>query len=182
MDPIPTTKKGSYMNSSQQLSQEERYTITALFRSKRTKAEIARELNRSRSTITRELTRNRKPYDDGYRAFDAQHYSTMRGRRVRRGTHFKAHQIEEVNALLKEKWSPEQISNHLKEKGSFSISHETIYQHILRDKKQGGTLYKHLRIMSKLRRKRYNSRDSRGILQGKRHGYKAPLEVYDANL
>lgn len=177
MQLISAKKEEAYMNSYHQLSQEERYTITALLKSKRKKADIARELNRNPSTISRELKRNRKPYDDEYRAFDAQHYSTARRRRVRRGTHFGEEQMQEVNALIQMKWSPEQISNYMKLYGSFSISHETIYKHILRDKKNGGTLYRHLRIMPKLRRKRYNSRDSRGILPGKRHISTRPREI-----
>ncbi len=35
----------------------------------------------------------------------------------------------------------------------FLISHEWIYQYILRDKKQGGNLYKHLRCKKKNRRR-----------------------------
>ena len=56
------------MRKYHQLSQEERYTITAYLRSHKSKAEIARKLKRSRSTITRELQRNRKPSDYIYRA------------------------------------------------------------------------------------------------------------------
>jgi transposase, IS30 family len=53
--------------------------------------------------------------------------------------------------------------------GSFTVSHETIYQFIYDDERHGGTLFKHLRIVTKTHRKRYRSRDSRGILPGKRH-------------
>jgi IS30 family transposase len=61
--------------------------------------------------------------------------------------------------------------------GSFTVSHETIYRYILHDKWRGGTLFTHLRIMPKVRRKRYNTRDSRGILPGKRHISTRPPEV-----
>jgi len=46
-----------------QLSQQERYCITAALRRKESKAEIARQLGRDPSTITRELQRNRKKID-----------------------------------------------------------------------------------------------------------------------
>jgi IS30 family transposase len=60
--------------------------------------------------------------------------------------------------------SPEQITDRLKREGLDGISHETIYQRILTDKKDGGQLYKHLRCQ-KLRRKRYASNRRRpGIL------------------
>lgn len=44
-------------------------------------------------------------------------------------------------------------------------------------KKNGGTLYKNLRIMPKIRIKRYNTRDSRGRLPGKRPLADRPDEV-----
>jgi IS30 family transposase len=70
--------------------------------------------------------------------------------------------------LLQHKYSPEQITNILKRFNLFNISHETIYQYLLYDKKKGGSLHKNLRIVPKRRRKRYNSYDSRGQLTGKR--------------
>jgi IS30 family transposase len=79
--------------------------------------------------------------------------------------------------LIAERWSPEQISGILKVHGPFTISHETIYKRIIHNKKEGGQLYKDLRIMPKARRKRYNSRDSRGILPGKRHISTRPAVV-----
>jgi transposase, IS30 family len=82
-----------------------------------------------------------------------------------------------VITLLKEGWSPEQISNVLKIRGSLTVSHQTIYKYILNDRKHGGRLFKLLRIMPKVRRKRYNTKDSRGILPGKRHISTRPYEV-----
>ena len=78
---------------------------------------------------------------------------------------------------MKEKWSPEQISNTLRLQGAFCISHETIYKYVLNDRKHGGTLFTHLRCSPKKRRKRHNSKDSRGILPGKRHISERPHEV-----
>jgi IS30 family transposase len=49
-----------------------------------------------------------------------------------------------------------------------NISFETIYVHIWADMRAGGVLYKRLRHALKQRRKRYGSRDSRGVLGGKR--------------
>lgn len=51
---------------------------------------------------------------------------------------------KEVECFTKEKivqdWSPEQISGYAKRHRMFSISHELIYQFILRDKQNGGNL------------------------------------------
>ena len=77
------------------------------------------------------------------------------------------------------KWSPEQVSVVLAKEGLLSMSHETIYRYIWRDKKAGGLLYQTLRCSQKRRRKRYGKQDSRGVLAGKRHISERP-EVVNA--
>ena len=57
------------------------------------------------------------------------------------------------------------------------MSHETIYQYIWHDKRHGGELYKHLRGANKRRRKRYNTKGSRGRLAGKKMTNTRPIEV-----
>ena len=79
--------------------------------------------------------------------------------------------------MLSRKWSAEQISGILAKTGALRISHETIYRRIRWDKKAGGTLWRHTRIMSKFARKRYRSHDSRGVLPGKRPIGDRPIEV-----
>lgn len=165
------------MNKYHQLTQDERYLMTALKRSGYRQADIARALGRSPSTICRELARNATRHDGLYRAAKAQQYAVARRRRARRKTQFSDAQWQTVEHLLQRKWSPEQIAATLKAQGQCSISHETIYRHILRDKRAGGTLYRHTRIMSKYGRKRYKSKDSRGVLAGKRHLSERPAEV-----
>lgn len=160
-----------------QLTHDERYSITALLRMGWKHARIAEHLGRSRSTISRELRRNVTRHDGHYRAERAQQYSVARRLRERRRSWFSGEQMAQVEALLRRKWSPEQVSAVLKQQGVCSISHETIYRYILRNKKAGGTLYPHMRIMSKRGRKRYNSKDSRGILAGKRHISERPADT-----
>jgi IS30 family transposase len=139
-------------------------------------AAVALKIGRHKSTITRELARNRRP--TGYYTAPVAHsYATARRKRTRRGTHFTKEQWRIVLDLIKEDYSPEQISFVVKNFFGFSISHETIYLYLLYDKKKGGTLYKHLRIVPKRRRKRYNSYDSRGRLQGKRMIQDRPVEI-----
>jgi IS30 family transposase len=163
--------------SYQHLSQEERYLIAALSRSRHSLTDIAKELGRHKSTVSRELSRNRCTSDNGYRAEVAHSYATARTKRERRGTHFTMEQWALVLRLLEYKFSPEQISNTIRKYCDFTISHETIYKYVLYDKRHGGSLYKNLRIMPKRRRKRYNSYDSRGILRGKRHISNRPKRV-----
>ena len=68
----------------------------------------------------------------------------------------------EVEALIRQDLSPEQIVGRAKREGRAMVSHERIYQHIWRDKRSGGDLYTHLRQAPKKRRKRYASNDRRG--------------------
>ena len=66
-------------------------------------------------------------------------------------------------------WRPEHIEGWCARFGLLAISHETIYRRILTDRKRGGTLRKHLRVLTKKYRKRYGAYDSRVRLAGKRH-------------
>jgi IS30 family transposase len=165
------------MNRYQHLTADERHQITAMRRLHYSQAEIAKELSRSPSTISRELKRNVTRHDGWYRAEKAHSYATARRSSRRRRSWFSPDQWQQVEALLKRKWCPEQVSYTLKEQGVCSISHETIYRYILKDKKAGGNLYRFMRIMPKKHRKRYNSKDSRGVLRGKRHISERPAEV-----
>jgi len=153
----------------QQLSHLERYTISLLLTHRLTHAEIARWLQRSPSTISRELGRNRCTSDGAYRSEIAIHYASGRRKRVHRGFRHSPIVWSQVILLLKEKWSPEQISNRLRLSDALLVSHQTIYRYVKEDRKNGGLLYVHLRCSSKQRRKHHNTSDSRGILPGKRH-------------
>ena len=79
--------------------------------------------------------------------------------------------------VLREEWSPEQVSGHLRLKRELAISHETIYRHIWQDLRSGGTLHQHLRGARKSCRKRYGRCDSRGRLAGKRMMGERPASV-----
>jgi len=160
-----------------QLSQEERYTIARCRAHAISERAIAFVLGRSPSTISREVLRNAKAYDGAYRAEPAHSYAVARRRRCRRGTQFGQAQLQLVDELVLEKWSPEQITGWLADQDILSISHETIYRRIRRDRRAGGTLWKSLRVYPKFGRKRYGRWDSRGVLPGKRHISERPAEV-----
>jgi len=83
----------------------------------------------------------------------------------------------EVESLLRQDYSPEQVSGRLKHEGGLAISHETIYRHVWRDKSAGGTLHLHLRGARKQRRKGYGNYDSRGRLAGKRRIEERPEQA-----
>jgi IS30 family transposase len=152
-----------------QLSSEERYMIAALRHAHLNLSQIAKRIGRHRSTISREIRRNAARHDGGYRAHGAIERTRARRSISRCNQHFSKQDLALVERKLREDWSPEQISGRLRDNGQLSISHETIYIHVWRDKEAGGRLYRHLRQATKLRRKRHNSYDSRGRLAGKRH-------------
>src|SRR5262249_36334462 len=139
--------------------------------------QIGNYLGRHRSTIWRELRRNAAPHDGRYRAGRAQERAVARRKRSRRRRQFGAKQLERVEALLREEWSPEQVTGYLGRQGELRISHETIYRHVWADRQRGGTLHLHLRGARKNCRKRYRGRDHRGRLAGKRRIHERPAWI-----
>jgi len=161
-----------------QLSMEERCMLAAWRVAGLGIVEISQRLGRHRSTLWRELRRNRSRHDGHYRVHQAEERTRARRSRSRRNQHFKRSDFARVEALLeREQWSPEQISGVLARNGEMHISHETIYRHVWRDLRTGGTLHLHLRCARKQCRKRYRSYDSRGRLAGKRHISERPAFV-----
>jgi len=161
-----------------QITQQERYAIWNLRKLGYTPAAIARELNRHPSTIGREVRRNIwRENGVTYQPLKAQSYTNERRRVARRGTHFSDAEWAFVEDLIREEWSPEQIVGWCARFGILVMSHETIYRRIVKDRKRGGTLWKHLRVVTKKYRKRYGAYDSRGRLAGKRHISTRPAEV-----
>jgi transposase, IS30 family len=121
--------------------------------------EIAAVIGVHKSTVSRELKRNRG--GRGYRPQQAQ--SLALERRQKGLPRISAKTWSVVDRLVRQDWSPEQISGRLKKEQKDCISHEWIYQYILEDKRGGGDLYRHLRCQ-KQRRKRYGKYDRRGPL------------------
>ena len=160
-----------------QLTSDERYLISQLRKAKCSVAQIAEVLGRHRSTIYREITRNLTPCPKGghYCHSKAQERRNGRLRRSRRGPHHAPWQYERVESLLMQQWSPEQIAAVLR-KNEFSISFQSIYRHVRRDWRAGGTLYLELRRRYK-RRKRHYGLERRGRLQGKRMIEERPAEI-----
>lgn len=162
----------------QQLTLEDRIRMGELRLQGFSVARIAERLGRHRSTIYREFGRNCCHRTDGaYRPGKAERRTRARRSLSRRNSHFTEADFKRVRALLRRKWSPEQISGTFKSSGQRRISHETIYQYVWRDKWHGGRLWTHLRQSPKLRRKRYRSYDSRGRMAGKRHISERPKAV-----
>jgi len=146
------------MKGYKQLTREQRYQIYALKKAGHNQAAIARNLGVHPATISRELSRNRGAR--GYRPKQADELASER--KQQRGTpRITAAQWTQVENLLRQEWSPEQIAGRLALERHPRISHERIYQYVYAEKAAGGTLYRHLRCQ-KQRRKRYGSYSRRG--------------------
>jgi IS30 family transposase len=149
------------------LTYEERCQIYALKKSGMPSSVIALEVGVNKSTINREILRNSG--ETGYRYKQAQQLSEVRRREASRAPNKMTDDYIAIieDKLVNEQWSPEQISGWMKRHLAYSVSHECIYQHIWRDKQQGGNLYKHLRHASKKYSKRSAKHAGRGCIPGR---------------
>jgi len=146
-----------------QLTREERYQISALKTAGHNQVEIATVIGRNKSTVSRELSRNRG--QRGYRPKQANHFAESR-RQSKSVPRITTESWTRVELLLCEDWSPEQISNWLRNEEGTLVSPEWIYQYILQDKQAGGSLHRHLRCQ-KQRKKRYGTPERRGQIKGR---------------
>ena len=156
------------MRTYRQLTQEQRYQIYVLRKTGHARSEIAAVIGVHKSTVSRELKRNQ-----GKRGYRPQQAQSLAIARRQTGTpRISTETWAEVERLLRQDWSPEQISGRLKKEQKICISHEWIYQYVLQNKQAGGDLYRHLRChtcpggrcQGKKRRKRYGKYDRGGKL------------------
>jgi len=143
-----------------QLTEHQRYQISALMKAGHNQSEIAALIGVHKSTISRELRRNCGLR--GYRPRQAQLLRQAR-RQACYQARLPARLWRRVEHWLGEQWSPEQISAWLRKREGTRLSHEWIYQYIYQNKADGGELHRHLRCQKK-RKKRYGSYQRRGAL------------------
>ena len=131
---------------------QDRKVIENMNQAGNTQAEIAQAIGFSQSTISKELSRNRGKR--GYRNKQADGFATKRKVNKKSRHKIVVGEIKrQVDAQLQLKHSPGQISKSLL-KLELKISHETIYQYVFEDRKNGGELWKELRINGKRRYRR----------------------------
>lgn len=134
------------------LRAEERKVIEKLRKEGFSQTAIAAAIGFSQSSICKELSRNCGK--SGYQADEASKFARERCRtKKRRGSVVCGTVKIEIEARLRLKHSPEQISGKLALRG-IKVSPESIYKHIKKDKKAGGNLWKDLRINGKRRYRR----------------------------
>ena len=145
------------------LTEHQRYQIYALKKAGHDQQRIAATVGVSPSTISRELRRNRG--QRGYRPHQAHQQALARRRAKAKATSMTPAVIEQIEAGLRQEWSPEQIAGRLATTDGLGLSPERIYQHLRADRQAGGTLYRHLRHSQKKRKKRDGKADGRGQIK-----------------
>jgi transposase, IS30 family len=118
--------------SARYLSQDERIELADLRHAGLSIRQIADHLGRAPSTISRELRRNAVG-SGTYRPFEAHRRATgRRARHHRRWIETSPGLVQMVSELLAQRWSPQQISRHLRHKfpgqPGMWLCHESIYQ------------------------------------------------------
>lgn len=141
-----------------QLTRERRYQIYALKKAGQNQTQIAQVIGCHKSTISRELRRNCG--EKGYRPYQADELAYDRQCEAYRAR-IAWETWQQVERLLRQQWSPEQIAGRLKLEKQPPVSHECIYLYVYADKRRGGTLHQHLRSQKK-QRKRYSGYIRRG--------------------
>ncbi len=118
------------------LTLKERVIIQTLLNENKTKAYIAKKINRSRSTVSREVNKlgsNPKVDYDAYLAHWSAKDDYLNKRNLDKISTYKPLKTFVYKGLLSQ-WTPEQISGRIKEiypnDPIMSISHEAIYRHI----------------------------------------------------
>ena len=151
-----------------QLTKGQRYKIESSYELGISQKIIAEQLGVSPSTISRELRRNCDMRNGQYSAELA--HRKCQQRHVTKAKHhrFTPEIQASVDKYLAEDFSPEQIVGFSKRHNIPSVSHETIYQRVYEDQKNGGDKHKHLRRRHKKRQKRGYNYKKRGIIPERR--------------
>lgn len=156
-----------------QLAREQRYQIYVLMRAGHNQSRIAVLVGCDKSTISRELRRNRGL--KGYRPYQADEMAFSRQCEAYR-SRIAWQTWQQVERLLRQDWSPEQITGRLKLEKQPPVSHECIYLYVYAEKRRGGTLHRHLRSQKK-QRKRYGGYIRRGQIPNRTSIDKRPKIV-----
>ena len=104
---------------------------------------------------------------NGYRHLQAQRLRDQRRSETHSAFKMTPERIQCIEEKLAEKWSPAQISGWFLDKKGYSLSHETIYCHVWKDKENKGELYCHLRRKSKPYQSRAKKKAGRGFIKNR---------------
>lgn len=149
------------------LTLKQRYTIDMMNKQGYTQIDIAQAIEKDKSVVSRELKRNCDRRSGIYRHELAQRKYEKRQKGKPKRIAFTTSIQAEVEDLLQQDYSPEQIVGISEKLQKVTVSVERIYQHVWEDKKKGGSLFLHLRHRGRHYRKRGSAKDSRGIIKNR---------------
>ena len=162
------------------LTPEERYQIYTLKSLGQGINSIARAIWRASSTVSDEIKRNSG--GRGYRPRQAHELSQARRSLANsEPTKLKGNLLSYIEEKIDNRWSPEQVAGRLMRDKGISISPESIYRYVDRDRKNGGQLYKGLRRSQRLYKKRYGKKSARGKIKNRRDIDERPKAVEKRN-
>ena len=145
------------------LTLRDRQYLQRLVKAEKSKAEIAKLMNRHRSTIYRELDRNGDTL--GYQSDRADWLAKRRRRRCHRPQKLRDIDLRlYVNDRLRQAWSPDQIAGRMRvdfpRERRWRVSAQTFYTWI---KRSGGRLGRWLRLANRKPKNMNKSRDYESI-------------------
>ena len=171
----------SYLSPSKKLNMghltsEQRYTIEVMLMQGHTQKYIANLIGKDKSVVSREISRNCDLRSGEYKSKLADKKYSNRLTSKPKAIRFTSAVKKLVDKGLGQQWSPEQISNYVYDEPVEMVSHETIYQYVIEDKRLGGKLHENLRRKKKYR-KRLGSKDKRGKIKNQVNIKERPLIV-----
>ena len=112
------------------LSSEQRYTIETMLKVGYSRSEIAKVIGKHKSVVCREIKRNSDGRSAEYRHDLAQRKYCKRQKQKPKQIRFTQSVRQEVEQLIEQDYSPEQIVGTLKKEDKQTVSIERIYQHV----------------------------------------------------
>jgi len=149
-----------------QITLEQRYEIASLIKTGVGKQEIADIIGCHKTTIYRELKRNVDLRSNRYSASLADRKCRSRHTNKPKKLYLTSSVISNVERLIREDFSPEQIVGICIKRKLDYVSHETIYKYIWQLKKtKSSTLHQHLRRQGRKYKKRSAVNSGRGMIK-----------------
>ena len=146
------------------LTGKQRYAISCFVQEGYSQTEIARIIGKDKSVVSRELRRNCDGRNKKYNADLAQRKYESRKRDKPHYRSVTPGIEQRIIKYVTMDYSPGQVVGYCRKESIEMVSHETIYQYLWKDKREGGSLYTHMRSNGKKYQKRGSRQARRGVI------------------